>query len=149
MQVILLEKVQNLGELGDKVTVRPGYGRNYLIPKGKAVAATEDNLAEFERRRAELEKTQADALGKAGQRAEALREVSVSISRKAGEEGKLFGSVGTGDIAEAVTAAGVELHKHEVRLPEGPLRQAGEYDIVLHLHADVDAAVKVVVVPED
>ncbi|MDJ0863908.1 MAG: 50S ribosomal protein L9 [Gammaproteobacteria bacterium] len=149
MQVILLEKVQNLGELGDKVTVRPGYGRNYLIPKGKAVAATEDNLAEFERRRAELEKTQADALGKAEQRAGALKEVSVSISRKAGEEGKLFGSVGTGDIAEAVTAAGVELHKHEVRLPEGPLRQAGEYDIVLHLHADVDASVKVVVVPED
>ncbi len=149
MEVILLEKVQNLGDLGDKVVVRPGYGRNYLIPKGKAVAATQDNVAEFERRRAELEKTQADALATAQQRADSLREVTVSIARKAGEEGRLFGSVGTADIAEAVTAAGVELHKHEVRLPEGPLRQAGEYDIVLHLHADVDASVKVTVVPED
>ncbi len=149
MEVILLEKVQNLGDLGDKVSVRPGYGRNYLIPKGKAVAATEDNLAEFERRRAELEKTQADALATAERRAAALREVMVSIARKAGDEGRLFGSVGTSDIAEAVTAAGVELHKHEVRLPEGPLRQAGEYDIVLHLHADVDASVKLMVVPEE
>ncbi len=149
MEVILLEKVQNLGDLGDKVAVRPGYGRNYLIPKGKAVAATQDNVAEFERRRAELEKTQADALGTAQQRADALREVAVSISRKAGDEGRLFGSVGTADIAEAVTAAGAALHKHEVRLPEGPLRQAGEYDIVLHLHADVDASVKVTVVPEE
>ena len=149
MEVILLEKVQNLGDLGDKVSVRPGYGRNYLIPKGKAVAATEDNLAEFERRRAELEKTQADALATAERRAAALREVMVSIARKAGDEGRLFGSVGTSDIAEAVTAAGAELHKHEVRLPEGPLRQAGEYDIVLHLHADVDASVKLMVVPEE
>ncbi len=149
MEVILLEKVQNLGDLGDKVAVRPGYGRNYLIPKGKAVAATQDNVAEFERRRAELEKTQADALATAQQRADALGAVTVSISRKAGEEGRLFGSVGTADIAEAVTAAGVALHKHEVRLPEGPLRQAGEYDIVLHLHADVDASVKVTVVPEE
>ena len=149
MEVILLEKVQNLGDLGDKVVVRPGYGRNYLIPKGKAVAATQANVTEFERRRAELEKTQADALATAQQRADSLREVTVSIARKAGEEGRLFGSVGTADIAEAVTTAGVELHKHEVRLPEGPLRQAGEYDIVLHLHADVDASVKVTVVPED
>lgn len=149
MEIILLEKVQNLGNLGDKVTVRPGYGRNYLIPKGKAVAATEDNVAEFERRRTELEKTQVDALATAQQRADALKEVTVSISRKAGDEGRLFGSVGTGDIAEAVTVAGVELHKHEVRLPEGPLRQAGEYDIVLHLHADTQASVKVMVVPEE
>ncbi len=149
MEIILLEKVQNLGDLGDKVTVRPGYGRNYLIPKGKAVAATEDNVAEFERHRAELEKTQADALAAAQKRADALKDLTVSIARKAGDEGRLFGSVGTGDIAEAVTAAGLELHKHEVRLPEGPLRQAGEYDIVLHLHADVDASVKVTVVPEE
>ncbi len=149
MEIILLEKVQNLGELGDKVTVRPGYGRNYLIPKGKAVAATEDNVAEFERHRAELEKTQADALAAAQKRADALKDLTVSIARKAGDEGRLFGSVGTGDIAEAVTAAGLELHKHEVRLPEGPLRQAGEYDIVLHLHADVDASVKLMVVPEE
>ncbi len=149
MEIILLEKVQNLGDLGDKVTVRPGYGRNYLIPKGKAVAATEDNVAEFERHRAELEKTQADALAAAQKRADALKDLTVSIARKAGDEGRLFGSVGTGDIAEAVTAAGLELQKHEVRLPEGPLRQAGEYDIVLHLHADVDASVKVTVVPEE
>jgi len=148
MEVILLEKVQNLGDLGDKVTVRPGYGRNYLIPKGVAVPATPESLAAFEQRRAELEKTQADALSAAQARADALREVRVSIARKAGEEGRLFGSVGTTDIAEAVTAAGFELHKHEVRLPEGPLRQAGEYDIVLHLHADVDATVKVEITAE-
>jgi large subunit ribosomal protein L9 len=148
MEVILLEKVQNLGDLGDKVTVRPGYGRNYLIPKGVAVPATPESLAAFEQRRAELETAQADALSAAQARADALREVRVSIARKAGEEGRLFGSVGTTDIAEAVTAAGFELHKHEVRLPEGPLRQAGEYDIVLHLHADVDATVKVDVVAE-
>ena len=148
MEVILLEKLQNLGDLGDKVVVRPGYGRNYLIPKGKAVAATAENVAEFDRRRAELENAQVKALESAQQRADALREVAVQISRKAGEEGRLFGSVGTADIAEAVTAAGVELHKHEVRLPEGPLRQAGEYDIVVHLHTDVDASVKVEVVSE-
>ena len=148
MEVILLEKVQNLGELGDKVTVRPGYGRNFLIPKGKAAAATQENLDEFERRRAELEKAQADALGAAQARADALREVRVTIARKAGEEGRLFGSVSTSDIAEAVSGAGVELRKHEVRLPEGPLRRTGEYDIVLHLHADVDATVKVDVISE-
>ena len=148
MEVILLEKLQNLGDLGDKVVVRPGYGRNYLIPKGKAVAATAENVAEFDRRRAELENAQAKALESAQQRADALTEVAVKISRKAGEEGRLFGSVGTADIAEAVTVAGVELHKHEVRLPEGPLRQAGEYDIVVHLHTDVDASVKVEVVSE-
>ncbi len=148
MEVILLEKLQNLGDLGDKVVVRPGYGRNYLIPKGKAVAATAENVAEFDRRRAESENAQAKALESAQQRADALTEVAVKISRKAGEEGRLFGSVGTADIAEAVTAAGVELHKHEVRLPEGPLRQAGEYDIVVHLHTDVDASVKVEVVSE-
>ncbi len=148
MEVILLEKLQNLSDLGDKVVVRPGYGRNYLIPKGKAVAATAENVAEFDRRRAELENAQAKALESAQQRAETLREVAVKIARKAGEEGRLFGSVGTADIAEAVTAAGVELHKHEVRLPEGPLRQAGEYDIVVHLHTDVDASVKVEVVSE-
>jgi large subunit ribosomal protein L9 len=148
MELILLEKIQNLGTLGDKVAVRPGYGRNYLIPKGMAVQASADNLARFEQRRAELEQAQADGLAAAQARADVLREVRVSIARKAGEGGRLFGSVGTTDIAEAVTAAGFELHKHEVRLPEGPLRQAGEYDVVLHLHTDVDATVKVEVVPE-
>ncbi len=148
MEVILLERVQNLGELGDKVTVRPGYGRNFLIPTGKAAAATKENLAEFERRRAELESAQADALTAAQARADALKEVRVSIARKSGEGGRLFGSVGTADIAEAVSSTGVELHKQEVRLPEGPLRNTGEYDIVLHLHADVDATVTVEVIAD-
>ncbi len=148
MEVILLEKVENLGNLGDKVVVRPGYGRNYLIPKGKAVPATEENLAEFEQRRAELEKAQADTLDRAQQRSDRLKGVHVSIVRKAGDEGRLFGSVGTADIAEAVTAAGCELHKHEVRLPEGPLRRTGEYDVALHLHTDVEASVKVEIVAE-
>lgn len=149
MEVILLERVENLGNLGDKVIVKPGYGRNYLLPKGKAVAATEENLAEFETRRASLEKVEADALKGAQARADALKAVRVTIARKAGEEGRLFGSVGTGDIAKAVTEAGAELQKHEVRLPEGALRRAGEYDIVLHLHTDVDASVKVEIVPEE
>jgi len=149
MEVILLERVENLGNLGDKVMVKPGYGRNYLLPKGKAVAATEKNLAEFEKRRASLEKVEADALREAQGRADALKAVRVTIARKAGEEGRLFGSVGTADIAEAVTEAGAELHKHEVRLPEGPLRRTGEYDIVLHLHTDIDASVKVDLVPEE
>lgn len=146
MEIILLEKIQNLGNLGDKVAVKPGYGRNYLIPHGKAVAATADNLAEFEQRRAELEKAEADALAESQTRADALKWISVSIERKAGDEGRLFGSVGTNDIAEAVSTAGVKVEKHEVRLPEGPLRQLGEYDIALHIHADVDASVKVAVV---
>jgi len=149
MEVILLERVENLGNLGDKVIVKPGYGRNYLLPKGKAAAATEENLAEFEKRRASLEKVEADALREAQARADALKEVRVTIARKAGEEGRLFGSVGTADIAAVVTEAGAELQKHEVRLPEGPLRRTGEYDIVLHLHTDVDASVKVEIVPEE
>jgi large subunit ribosomal protein L9 len=148
MEVILLENVQNLGGLGDRVKVKPGYGRNYLIPTGKAVSATERNIAEFERRRAELERAQSDVLAAALARARALEGTRVRIARKAGEEGRLFGSVGTGDIAEALTAVGIEVHRNEVRLPAGPLRQVGEHEVGLHLHANVDASVMVEVVPE-
>jgi large subunit ribosomal protein L9 len=149
MEVILLEKIQKLGELGQQVQVKPGHGRNYLIPKGKAVPATPDNVAKFEARREELEKAQADAFGKAKIRAEKLQEITVTITKKAGAEGKLFGSVGTVDISEAVTATGEELNKHEVVLPDGALRMIGEYEVALHLHADVDVQVKVIVVAEE
>lgn len=149
MEVILLEKIHNLGELGDQVRVKPGYGRNYLIPKGKAVPATSENITQFEARREELERVQRDALGKAEARAAALNEVSVTIARKAGEEGKLYGSVGTQDIADAVTGAGFELAKQEVRLPHGPYRMTGEYEVELQFHADVTGRVKVIVVSEE
>jgi len=142
MEVILLEKVANLGDLGDKVNVKPGYGRNFLIPKGKATAATEENLAAFEARRAELEKAAAEALAIAQQRAETLNELAVTISARAGDEGKLFGSIGTGDIARAVTEAGQAVERNEVRLPEGPFRTLGEFDVQIHLHSDVDATIK-------
>lgn len=146
MDVILLEKIKNLGALGDRVKVKPGYGRNFLIPQGKAVPANERNVAEFEARRAELERNAADALAGAQARAERLAALAVTISAKAGDEGKLFGSVGTRDIADAVTAAGEEVCKSEVRLPNGPLRNTGEYDVDLQLHGDIFATVKVAVV---
>lgn len=149
MEVILLEKVYNLGELGDKVKVKPGYGRNYLIPSGKAVSATKENVAKFEERKAELEKQQQEALAAANARAEKLKDVSVSIARKAGGEGKLFGSVSTIDISEAVTATGTELEKHEIRMPEGPIRATGEYEFDVQLHADVMTTIKVVVIEEE
>ncbi|MBK1691142.1 50S ribosomal protein L9 [Ectothiorhodospira mobilis] len=149
MEVILLEKVENLGNLGDKVRVRPGYARNYLLPQGKAKFATAANLAEFEARRAELEKAAAEALAAAEARREKLEAMTVTITAKAGGEGKLFGSVGTADIADAVKAMGVELEKREVRLPEGPLRQTGEYEVDLQLHTDVKATLKVVVTAQD
>lgn len=145
MDVILLEKVTNLGNLGDKVKVKAGYGRNYLLPYGKAVPATEANIAEFEGRRAELEKASADKLTQAQGRASGLEEFSVTITANAGDEGKLFGSIGARDIAEAITAAGQAVEKSEVRLPEGALREVGEFDVAIQLHADVDAVVKVVV----
>ncbi|MCP1675025.1 large subunit ribosomal protein L9 [Natronocella acetinitrilica] len=145
MDVILLEKIDNLGNLGDKVSVRSGYGRNFLIPQGKAKPATEENVRYFEERRAELERQAQEVLAAAEQRKAQLEGLSVTIKAKAGDEGKLFGSVGTADIADAVTAAGVEIAKQEVRLPEGPLRVTGSYQIELHLHADVDTEVTVVV----
>jgi large subunit ribosomal protein L9 len=149
MEVILLENIGNLGELGDKVDVKAGFGRNYLIPQGKAVPATESNIAEFEARRAELEAAAAEALAEAEARAEKINALGlITIAANAGEEGKLFGSVGTRDIADAVTAAGCEVDKSEVRLPEGPLRDIGEYEIAIQVHGDILASVAVAVVPE-
>jgi large subunit ribosomal protein L9 len=148
MQIILLEKVANLGDLGDKVDVRAGYGRNYLIPGGHALPATEANLAEFESRRAELEKNAAERLAAAEARKVSIDGLSVTIARKAGDEGKLFGSVGTGDIAEAITAAGTEVDRAEIRLPEGVFRATGDYEVGIHLHSDVDATVTISVVAE-
>lgn len=148
MEVILLEKVGKLGSLGDKVSVRAGYGRNFLIPFGKAVPANDANIAEFEARRAELEKAAAEKLAQAKSRAEQLNEKSVTIVSKAGDEGKLFGSIGVRDIADAVTASGVEVAKSEVRLPQGSLRNVGEFDITLQLHSEVNAVIKLVVVAE-
>lgn len=149
MEVILLEKVVNVGNLGDKVTVKPGYGRNFLIPQGKAVMATAENLKQFEERRAELEKAATEALQQAQARAEKLAELGeITIAANVGEEGKLFGSVGPADIADAVTAAGVEVEKAEVKMPEGPIRQTGEYEIELQLHTDVEQTIKVNVVAE-
>jgi large subunit ribosomal protein L9 len=149
MEVILLETIGNLGGLGDKVSVKPGYGRNYLIPQGKAVPATAANVAEFEARRAELERAAAEAVAAAQSRADAIAALDgVTIEANAGEEGKLFGSIGTRDIADAVTAAGCELDKSEVRLPDGALRELGEYSIALQLHADVMTEITLHVVPE-
>ncbi|MCK7542999.1 50S ribosomal protein L9 [Marinobacter bryozoorum] len=148
MEVILLEKVANLGSLGDKVKVKSGYGRNYLLPYGKAVAATTENLQAFEERRAELEKAAADKLAAAQSRAEALEGQSFTISSKAGDEGKLFGSIGVRDISDAITAGGTEVEKSEVRLPEGPIRVTGEYEIELQLHSDVTVTVQLAVVAD-
>jgi large subunit ribosomal protein L9 len=148
MEVILLEKIDNLGTLGDRVKVKPGYARNYLLPQGKAAPATPENIAEFEARRAELEKTAAESLAAAEARRDRLTDMILTITAKAGEEGKLFGSVGTSDIADAINAAGVEVERHEVRLPAGAFRQTGEYDVDLHLHSDVNITVKLVIVAE-
>ena len=150
MDVILLKKVENLGDLGEKVSVKSGYGRNFLIPSGAAVAATEGNVKVFEERRAELEKQAAEALKTAESRKAALEGMdTVTITAKAGDEGKLFGSVGTADIADACTAAGAEVAKKEVRLPDGPFHITGEFDVNLHLHSGVDAVVKLVIVAEE
>ncbi len=148
MEVILLEKIENLGNLGDRVNVKPGFGRNYLLPQGKAAPATAENIAEFEAQRAELEKAAAEALALAESRRDSLADMVVTISAKAGEEGKLFGSVGTSDIADAINAAGVEVERNEIRLPEGAFRQTGEYDVDLHLHTDVNVTVKLVIEAE-
>ena len=148
MEVILLEKVHNLGALGDKVNVRPGYGRNFLIPQGKAARASQKNLAEFETRRAELEAKAAQSVKVATDRLAKLVELVVNIPAKASEEGKLFGSVGPREVAEAITQAGVEVQKSEVLMPAGPLRYLGEYDIDVQLHSDVLTTIKVTVVEE-
>ena len=149
MEVILLENISNLGKLGDTVNVKAGFGRNYLIPKGKAVFATQSNVAEFETRRAELEAVAATQLASAEGRAEAIKALGlVTISAVAGDEGKLFGSVGTRDIADAGTAMGCDVDKSEVRLPEGPMRELGEYEIAIQVHGDVLANVAIAVVAE-
>ena len=149
MQLILLQKVTNLGNLGDKVDVKPGYGRNYLVPQGKAVPATAANLAEFEAKRAEYEAKAQATLDAASARQAELADASVTVAANASTEGKLFGSVGPREIAEALTKQlGVEVNKSEVVMGEGPLRHTGEFEVLVHLHADIDTTVKVVVVPE-
>ena len=150
MQVILLETIKNLGDLGSVVDVRPGYGRNFLIPQGKAPPATKNNLAEVEERRAELEKQAAELLSAAEARAEKLAEATITVGAKSGDEGKLFGSVGTNNIADAISEqTGVQVEKAEVKLPLGAIRQTGEYEIDLSLHADVTVTIKLTVVPQE
>lgn len=145
MEVILLEKVGKLGALGDRVTVKGGYARNFLLPQGRAVLANEANIAEFEARRAELEKTAKEQIEAATLRAESLNGKTVAITAKAGDEGKLFGSIGTRDIAEAAIEAGLTLDKSEVRLPEGPLRMTGEHEVQCQVYSEVFATIKVTI----
>jgi len=149
MEIILLQKVDNVGGIGDKVRVKSGYARNYLIPQGKATLATPANLAKFEARRAELEAKAAAELGAAQARAKKLEGLVLKITMQAGAEGKLFGSVGTVDIAEEIGKRGIEVERAEVRLPDGPLRVAGDHIVQLHLHADVDVDLKVVIEAEE
>lgn len=148
MQLILLQKVANLGSLGDQVKVKPGYGRNFLVPQGKAVPATPANVAEFEQRRADYEAKAKSHLDAAEARKGKLEGQSVTIAANASTEGKLFGSVGPRDIADAFSAAGLELNKSEVVMGEGPIRKTGEFEVLIHLHADVELSVKVIVVAE-
>jgi large subunit ribosomal protein L9 len=149
MEVILLQKVANLGNIGDRVKVRSGFGRNFLLPQGKATLATPDNVARFEARRAELERLAREHLSSAEERAAAMKEFKLTIHAKAGTEGKLFGSIGTSDIAEAATREGFKVERSEVRLPTGPLRTVGEHNITLHLHADIDVPLLVAIVAEE
>jgi large subunit ribosomal protein L9 len=149
MDVILLTKVANLGTIGDRVKVKSGYGRNFLLPKGKATLATPENVKKFESRRAELEKVARDQFQDAESRAAAFKDFKLEITAKAGTEGKLFGSIGTSDIAEAATKAGHKVARAEVRLPTGPLRTVGDHTITLHLHTDIDVQLPVVITAED
>lgn len=149
MEVILLENISKLGKLGDTVNVKAGFGRNYLIPQGKAVYATAANTAEFEARRSELESAAASQLAAAEARAAAITALGVvTIPANAGDEGKLFGSVGTRDISDAIVAAGCDVDKSEVRLPAGALRELGEYEIAIQVHGELTATVSLEVVPE-
>lgn len=149
MQVILLEKIDNLGGIGELVKVKPGYARNYLIPQGKATVATADNMAKFEERRADLERRASEEIGAAKDRAAKLEGQVVRIKAQAGPEGKLFGSIGALDIAEACTELGIEVGRSEVRLPEGPLRVVGDHEVEIHLHSDVNVWLTVVVESPD
>lgn len=149
MEVILLQKVENLGNIGDQVNVKAGFGRNFLLPQGKATLATPANIAIFEARRAELEAKQAGEMATAQARGDKLKGLILSITARAGSEGKLFGSLGTVDIAEAAAVAGVEIHRSEVRLPEGPLRSVGKHEVTIHLHSDLNVAITVNVIGQD
>ena len=149
MNVILLDKVENLGDIGDLVTVKPGFGRNYLLPQGKAALATKEKIAEVEARRAELEKAAAAELAAAKDRAKLIDGMELVIPANAGEEGKLFGSVGPIDICEAFSKVGVEVERAEIRMPDGPVHELGEFSIGLHLHADVNVGVSLKVVAEE
>jgi len=148
MNVILLEKVQNLGDLGESVNVKSGYGRNYLIPKGIAVPATPVNVEKFEARRAELEKIASEKLAAAESRKQSMSGLVVEMTHNAGEEGKLFGSIGTAEIADSITSRGVEVSKREVKLPNGPIRQVGDHEIEIELMSDVVATVTIKVIAE-
>ena len=148
MNIILLEKINNLGALGEKVKVKSGYGRNFLIPQGKAIPATPANLEKFESQRAELEKLAAESMASAQVRAEQLNGKEIVIVRKAGDEGRMFGSVTNGDVAEAISAAGIEVAKREIRMPSGAIRELGEYEITIHLHSDVNATISLLVEAE-
>ncbi|WP_131669272.1 50S ribosomal protein L9 [Psychrobacter pygoscelis] len=149
MQVILLQRIVNLGKLGETVDVKPGYGRNFLIPQGKALPATAANVEKFEARRAELEAQEAEELAAAQKRADALKDVNVIMRAKSGDEGKLFGSIGTRDIAEALTKSGLEVDRSEVKLPEGAFRQVGEFNVDIQLHHDVTTTILVTILSED
>ena len=149
MQIILLQRIVNLGKLGETVDVKPGYGRNFLIPHGKALPATAVNIEKFEARRAELEAEEKKELDTAQERADALTDVNVIMRAKSGDEGKLFGSIGTRDIAEALTNSGLEVDRAEIKLPEGALRQVGEYNVDIQLHHDVTATILVTILSED
>jgi large subunit ribosomal protein L9 len=148
MEVILLEKIANLGNLGDKVTIKNGYGRNYLVPQGKAVPATATKIAEFEARRADLEKAALEKLTAAQKLGAELSKLQIAIAHKAGDEGRLFGSIGTHNIADAITAAGIVVEKHQIRLPHGTIRHIGEYSIDINLHSDVIVTLTIKVVAE-
>jgi large subunit ribosomal protein L9 len=148
MELILLEKIQNLGDLGDKVKVKPGYGRNYLVPLGKAAPATEKNIAHFEARRAELEKAALERKLSAQGRSAGLAGVVVTFTANASEEGKLYGSIGPREIADALGELGHEVSKSEVIMGEGPIKNLGEFDVQLHLHADIETLIKVIINPE-
>lgn len=149
MEVILLSRVENLGNLGDKVSVRPGYARNHLIPHGKAKFATPENIAEFEAKRAELEREAQEALTAAEKRKASLDGTKVSITAKESGEGKLFGSIGSHEILEALSEQGIEVEKREIRLPEGAFRQTGEYEVEFHLHTDVNATINLEIIGEE
>lgn len=149
MEVILLEKIDRLGTLGDLVNVKPGFARNFLLPLGKAKIASEANIKELEERRAEFEAKAAEALAEAEARRDKLNGFEVSITSKSATEGKLFGSVGNVDVSDAITAAGIEVAKKEVRMPDGAIRLAGKYEIVIHLHSDVNATINLTVIGEE